>query len=166
MKKALLIFGGISLFGYGLYRYFKKQADLLSKFEWKVSGFKIIKLSVSELSIDVSILFKSVADIEAKINKLYLDIFVEDKNVGFVSQDTPFIIPARGSSTIPLHISINPQSIFKNLFNVSLGVAKSKDVKFKLDGYANIKSSFISTTLPVKYETTIKDYLKGLTPTV
>jgi LEA14-like dessication related protein len=165
MKKALLIFGGISLLGFGLYRYFKKQADILKDFTWKVSGFKLIKLTLNELSIDVSILFSSKADIEAKINKLYLDIYVEGKNVGFVQEVKSFIIPANGSTNIPLHISINPQSVFKNIFDVSLGVAKSKDLRLKLDGYANIRSGFISTTIPVVYETTIKEYLKGLVPT-
>lgn len=165
MKKAILIFGGISLLGFGLYRYFKKQAEILKDFTWKVTGFKLIKLTLNELSIDVSILFSSKADIEAKINKLYLDIYVQDKNVGFVEEVKSFIIPANGSTNIPLHISINPQSVFKNLFDVSLGVAKSKDLKFKLDGYANIKSGFISTTIPVVYETTIKEYLKGIVPT-
>ena len=165
MKKALLIFGGISLLGFGLYRYFKKQADILKDFTWKVSGFKLIKLTLNELSVDVSILFSSKADIEAKINKLYLDIYVEGKNVGFVQEVKSFIIPANGSTNIPLHISINPQSVFKNIFDVSLGVAKSQDLRLKLDGYANIRSGFISTTIPVVYETTIKEYLKGLVPT-
>lgn len=165
MKKALLIFGGLSLLGYGLYRYFKKQTNLLLDYQWKVSGFRVIKFSITEISIDVSILFTSKADIEAKINKIYLDLFVEGKNVGFVSEVKSFILPAKGTTTIPLLISINPQAIFKNIFDVSLGVAKSKDLRFKLEGYANVKSGFISTTLPIKYETTIKEYMGGLVPT-
>ena len=165
MKKALLIFGGLSVLGYGLYRYFKKQTEIIKDFQWKVSGFNIAKLTLTELSINVSILFTSKADLEAKVNKLYLDVFVEGKNVGFVGEDKSFIIPANGSTTIPLHISINPQAIFRNIFDVTLLVAKSKDLRFKLDGYANINSGFISTTVPVTYETTIKEYMKGLVPT-
>lgn len=165
MKKALLIFGGLSLLGYGLYRYFKIQTNLLLDYQWKIAGFKVVRFSLTDISIDLSILFTSKADIEAKINKIYLDLFVEGKNVGFVSEVKSFIIPAKGSTTIPLFISINPQSIFKNLFDVSLGIAKSKDLRFKLDGYANVKSGFISTTLPIKYETTIKQYMSGLVPT-
>ncbi len=165
MRKALLIFGGLSLLGVGLYRYFKKQSDIVKDFTWKVAGFGISKFSFTELSINISILFTSRADLEAKVNKLYLDVFVEGKNVGFISEERSFIIPARGSATIPLNISINPQAIFKNIFDVSLGVARSKDLRFKLDGFANIKSGFISTTVPVVYETTIKEYMKGLVPT-
>jgi hypothetical protein len=164
MKKAILIFSGLGLLGFGLYKYFKTQADLLSKFTWKISGFKIKKFSGKEISIDVVFLFTSIADLEVKVNKLYFDLYLQGKNVGFISQDEPFIVPSRGSTNIPLSISINPQYIFKNLIDVTLGIAKSKDLMFKLDGYANVKSGFISTTLPIKYETSLKEYLKGIAP--
>jgi hypothetical protein len=164
MKKALLIFGGLSVLGYGLYRYFKTQGDILKNFTWKISGFRILKLSLNELSVDVDFIFTSDADIEAKVNRLYLDLFLDGKNVGYVSEDKPFVIPAKGSSTIPIHISINPQVVFKNIIDLTLGIAKNKDVVFKLNGFANIKSGFISTTIPITYETSIKEYLKGAIP--
>ena len=160
MKKLLFIVGGLSVLGYGLYRYFKTQGDLLNKFTWKVSGFKIINLSLTELSANVDFLFTSVSDIEAKVEKLYLDLYINNVNVGFVSEDKSFIIPARGSSTIPIHVSINPKVVLSNLIDLTFGSAKNKDVMFKLNGFANVKSGFISTTLPITYETSIKQYLK------
>ena len=160
MKKLLFIVGGLSVLGYGLYRYFKTQGDLLNKFTWKVSGFKVINLSLTELSANVDFLFTSVADIEAKVEKLYLDLYINNVNVGFVSEDKSFIIPARGSSTIPIHVSINPKVVLSNLIDLTFGSAKNKDVMFKLNGFANVKSGFISTTLPITYETSIKQYLK------
>jgi LEA14-like dessication related protein len=164
MKKALLILGGLGLLGFGVYKYFKTQASLLKDFTWKIVGFKIRKITLSELSLDVTFLFTSKADIEATISKLYLDLFLEDTNVGFLTEEKSFLIPAHGSANIPLFISINPQYVLKNLINVSLGIAKSKDISFRLKGYANIKSGFISTTLPIDYKTTIKEYL-GVIPT-
>jgi hypothetical protein len=166
MKKVLLAVGGLSLLGFGLYKYFKTQADLLSKFTWKIQGFKIRKFSLQELAIDITFLFTSVADIEAKVEKLYLDLFLEGKNVGFIMEEKEFIIPAKGSSSIPIFVSINPQAIFKNIIDFTLNVAKNKDIRFKIEGYASVKSGFVKTTLPIKYETSLKEYLKGFTPTV
>jgi hypothetical protein len=160
MKKAVLVIGGLSLLGYGLYRYFKKQATLLTQFTWKIRDIKNVKFSINELSMDISFLFTSVSDIEAQINKLYLDIFLDNKNVGFVSDEKQFIIPARGSSIVPIRISINPRAVFKNLVDFTLGIAKNKDLMLRMDGYADIKSGFIKTTLPIKYETSVKEYLK------
>jgi LEA14-like dessication related protein len=164
MKKGLLILGGIGLLGFGLWRYFKKQAEILKDFTWKISGFAIRSFTLNELSIDVTFLFSSSADIEATINRMYLDLYLDGKNVGFVSETKSFIIPAHGSTNIPLHLSVNPQSIFKNIIDVTLGVYKSKDLRFRLKGFVNLKSGILSTTIPVDYETSIQEYLKGIQP--
>jgi hypothetical protein len=76
MKKALLIIGGLGILGFGLYKYFKTQADLLSKYEWKIAGIKILKFSLTSLVLNLKIRFTSKADLEAKIEKIYLDLFL------------------------------------------------------------------------------------------
>ena len=159
MKKALLIFAGLGVLGYGIYRYLKVQGKLLSDFDWKISGVQFLKLTVNEVVINFSILFTSKSSIEAEIQKLYLDLYVNGKNVGFVEENRAFIIPAKGSSIIPIKISINPQSIFKNVVDVLLGAVSQKDVILSMDGFASIKSGFVKTTLPLKYETSIKKKL-------
>lgn len=164
MKKALLIIGGIGLLGFGLYKYFKYQTKKLLDFDWSLSGIKINKFSLTELNLVLTIRLTSKADIEAKVEKLYLDLYLMGVRVGYVNEDKPFVIPARGSSDIPLNISISPQIIFKNIIDVTSGIGKNKDVMFKFDGFANIKSGFVSTTLPITYETSIKKYL-GTIPT-
>jgi hypothetical protein len=166
MKKTLLFVGGISLLGFALYRYFKVQVEILKQFTWKVSALKIVKFTNTEIAIDITFLFSSSADIEAKIERLYLDILLEGKNVGFISENKGFIIPAHGSSSVPLHISINPQAILKDVVSLVLGVGKKKDIEFGLKGFANVKSGFISTTLPIEYKTSLKEYLKEVTTNI
>lgn len=159
MKKTLLFLGGAGLLGFALYRYLKVQGDLLKNYEYKIMAVRVKKFSLNELSIDIDIRFTSKADVEAKIQKMYLELYLEDKQVGFLTETKEFVIPARGSSVVPLFISINPQLVLKNLTDIVLGIGKAKDVKFKMDGYATIKSGFLKTTLPIKYETTLKQYL-------
>jgi len=161
--KPLLFISGIGLLGIALYRYLKKQSEILKEFTWKISAIKILKVSKNEVAMDVTFLFTSSADIEAKIERIYLDLYLQGKNVGYISEDKSFIIPAKGTSAIPLHISINPQAIFQDLVNMTLGIAKKRDIDFQLKGFANIKSGFISTTLPIDYKTTLNEYLKDLT---
>lgn len=163
MRKALLAIAGLSVLGVGVYAYFKYQAKKLLDFTWKIQSFNIKKLTLNELLIDVTFLFTSKADLEAQINRIYLDLYLENVNVGYVQEVKSFIIPARGSSSVPITISVNPQRVFKNLIDISLGIGQKKDVKFKMKGFATIKSGFVSTTVPIDYETTIKEYL-GLLP--
>jgi LEA14-like dessication related protein len=165
MKKALLIIGGLSVLGFGVYKYFKIQADLLSKYEWKIAGIKILKFNLTELAMQLTIRFTSKADLEAKIENIYLDLFLEGKNVGFVTETKPFIIPANGSSDVKLSVSINPQAVLKNITDIVLGVSKNKDIKLGINGYAKIKSGLFSATLPIVVETSLKEYLKNI-PTI
>ena len=164
---ALLIIGGLGLLGFGLYRFFKVQTKALLDFTWKISKVSIVSLTKTELSMDVTFLFTSKADIEAKITRLYLDIYLNGQNMGFISENKEFVLPAHGSSSVPLHISINPQAILRDLINLVLGFVKDKDFMLKLKGFANVKSGFIATTLPIEYETSIREYLKGVqVPTI
>lgn len=165
MKKALLLIGGLGILGFGLYKYFKTQADLLSKYEWKIAGIKILKFSLTSLVLNLKIRFTSKADLEAKIEKIYLDLFLEGKNVGFLTENRSFIIPAKGSSDVDLSVSINPQAVFKNITDIVLGVSKNKDVKLGINGFAKIKSGLFSATLPIVVETSLKEYLKNV-PTI
>lgn len=157
MKKAIIIISGLGLLGYGFYKYISNQKKLLSEFDWKISGFKIIRFSLTELLVDVEFLFTSKSNVEAEVNKLYLDLFLNGQNVGYVEENKSFIIPAKGSSKIPIRLSVNPQLIAKNLVDVILGSLSKKDVIFSLKGYVGIKSGFVKTTLPLEYQKSIKD---------
>jgi len=162
MKKLLLALGGLGLLGTGLYLYLKKQSDLLSQFDYKIAGVKIKRITLVELSFDVILLFTNKSAIEAKVNRIYVDLFLEGKNVGYVTQSASFIIPANGSSNIPLSVSINPQSVLLNITDILLGTASKKDMNFSMKGFANIKSGFVSITMPIEYQTSLKEYLKGV----
>jgi hypothetical protein len=159
MKKALLVIGGLSVLGFGLYKYFKTQAEVLKQFTWDFKSFKILKFSMDEIAIQLSIVFRSKADIEAKITQMYFDGFLDGKKVGFLSQSDTFIIPARGTTTIPLYISLNPKYVLNNIIDLSLGIAKNKDVRLTLDGFAKVESGFFKTTLPIKYDVSVREYL-------
>jgi hypothetical protein len=164
MKKTLLLLGGLSVLGLGIYAYFKKQTELLKDFTWDFKGFKIKKFSFTEIAIELQIVFRSKANIEAKITSLYLDGLLDGKNVGYISQADTFIIPANGSATIPLVISLNPKSVINNIIELSLGATKNKDVKLTLNGFAKVESGFLKTTLPIKFEISVKEYLSYLKP--
>jgi hypothetical protein len=88
-----------------------------------------------------------------------LKVIVEGVEIGYITENDKFFIPAQGSSDIDLQISANPQLVFKNILGIALGGFKKKDINFTMDGYANIRSGFISTTLPIKYSDVISAYL-------
>lgn len=159
MKKTLLYVAGFGILGYALYRYFTTQANLLQDFTYKIVGFKLRKLNKGLVSLDVTIRFSSKATIDAKVKKIFLDVNIEDKNIGFIQEVREFVIPANGESDIPITFTFNPQLILKNLVDILIGASAKKDVKLSLKGSATIQSGLLSTNLPIKYETSIKQYM-------
>ena len=158
MKKGVLLLGGLGLLGGLLYWYFKKQASLLQQYSVDIVGVKFNTISTNNVNMVISVKLTNVADIEAKVNKMYMDVAIEGKNAGYVINEKPFAIPAHGYNYIDLNIAFNPKLILTNILGIGLGVAQNKDIKIDLNGYANISSGFLSTTLPIKYSTTLREY--------
>lgn len=157
--KPILFGAGVLGVGFALYRYFKMQSDLLKNYEYKIVGIKPIKVTLTELTFQITIRFISKSSIEATVKSIYLDIEVEGKNVGYVTEVKPFVIPANGSSDIPLTISFSPKSVFGNVVGILLNSSRQKDLNFKLSGNVEVKSGFVKTTIPISYADKVSAYL-------
>lgn len=157
--KTILIISGVGAIAYLGYRYFQKQIGLLENYDYKIIGFKIKNLSKSNLVFDIKTRFFNKSKIEATIEKIFVKIIIEGSDVGYITENKSFLIPAQGSSDIDLQIAINPQDIAKNILGIVFGGVKKKDINFTMDGYANIRSGFVRTTLPIKYSDVVSSYL-------
>jgi LEA14-like dessication related protein len=157
--KKVLIFGGIGAVLYGVYSFYKKQIGLLQNYDYQIIGAKVKKVSLNQISFSTKVRFFNKSKIEVVVQNIYLDVYLEDTLTGFVTENKPFVVPSQGSSDIDLDMTFNPQSLLKNLTNVILVGLKKKDLNFTLKGYANIRSGFVSTTLPITYSDVISAYV-------
>ena len=76
MKKALTalaVVGGMSIFGYAIYRYFEKQIALLKQFTWKMIDFTIDNIDLQVIKGNIKFRFSSVSDLEIIVSSFYLD---------------------------------------------------------------------------------------------
>ena len=158
MKKSLLYIGGVGLLGGLLVWYFKKQADLLLQYKVDIVGVKFNTISTKNVNMVISCKLTNMSDIEVQVNKMYMDVAIEGQNAGYVINEKVFAIPSHGYNYIDLNIAFNPKLILTNILGIGLGVAQNKDIKIDLKGFANIKSGFLTTTLPIKYSTTLREY--------
>ena len=157
--KTVLIVGGVGAVLYAIYRFYMKQIGLLENYDYKIIGAKIKKISGNQLQFDTKVRFFNKSKIEVDINKIYLDIYLEDTLTGFVVENQPFVIAANGSSDIDLQMTFNPQTVLKSLASILLSGIRQKDLNFTMKGYANIRSGIISTTLPITYSDKVSAYL-------
>lgn len=161
MNKGLVFGLGIAAVGVAAFIYIKKQVALLQEFQYKIIGLRVKKLTKDEISFDVKTRFFSKSAFEAKITKIYIDVFVEGVNAGYITENKELIIPAKGYSDIDLAFSFNPQVVLKNIVNIVLAGIGRKDLSLQFKGFASVKSGLIATTLKINYDTTLKNYLSS-----
>lgn len=156
----LSILGGVGVFAYALYAYAKKQASMLENYDYKIADFKIDTLDLQSVKGEISILFSSKSDVEVVIEEFYLDFYFNGEKVGYLEDATAFVLPAQGTTTIPLKYTLNPQLVFGNISDIISYTFNQKDAAISIRGYARLKSGFIKATLPIEYNTTIKEIMK------
>jgi hypothetical protein len=154
------ILGGLALFGYSIYRYVKTQSEVLKDFKWQIKDIRFTTFSFSSIKGRLKILFSSKSDIEFVIESFYVDFFFNDKQVGLVDSNDKFIVPANSSTEIGFDFVLNPRDIITNIADIALFTTKAKDAKIKMVGFAKVKSNFVRVTVPIDYETTVKELLK------
>lgn len=163
MKKvtivSVLVLGGVAAIGYAFYAYASRQAKLLQDYSYKILNFSIDTFDLQKIKGTISVLFGSKSDVEVVVQEFILDFYFNGKKVGYLEDNTEFIIPAKGMTTIPFQYTLNPQLVFTNAVDIVSYALRQKDASISVRGYAKLKSGFIGATLPISYDTTIKEIL-------
>lgn len=157
--KTILAVTGVGLIAYSIWRYITIQKDLISKYTYKVLGLKFKKIQKDVVEADLIIRFSSIADLEVKVKKFYVDFYVNDILVGNFEDIEEFTILANDSVDIPVTLKFNPQLIVSNILDLALISYNIKDIAFSVHGFADVSSGFISATIPVDYSSTFKEIM-------
>lgn len=73
MKKTLL-FGGLALAGFGMYRYFKYQVNMAMNYDYKIKDFKIDKIDGNDVYISTSVDIKNKSSFKVKVREYDLQL--------------------------------------------------------------------------------------------
>lgn len=158
MKKFIIGSAIVLVIGGAIYYYYR-QANLLTNLTYKLIGFHFESLSLTNSVIDLELRIWSQSTIEATIKNLDLQVFIDGVKLGNINELTPIVVPAKGYSDIGLKVSFSPLTIGQNALNLLSNYQTNKDSKILMTGFATVKSSFIETTVPFTYETTIREIL-------
>lgn len=157
--KLVLALSGMGLIGYAFWRYITIQKDLLSKFTYSLLNIKFSHISMDDITANIVVRFNSIADVEVKVKKFYVDFYLNNIYVGNFEDNGEFTIIANGYADIPVTLKFNPQLIFTNIVDLSLVAININDVAISARGYADVSSSFISATIPISYDSSVKQLL-------
>ena len=159
--RPLLIFAGVGVIGYALYRYYMKQIQFLKDITYQIVGLKVKSVNINQVSLDITTRVYNASNVEATVTEMYLDVFINGVAVGNINEVKDIVVLPQKTSDVTFNFSFNPRVIGKNVLDiVSLTVA-SKDVNFDVKGYVRVKSGFLSTTIPFEYKNNLKAILNA-----
>lgn len=157
--RGILAATGIGLIGYAIYRYYKKQAEFIQQYEYKVVGIKVVTLQKEMVSLDITTKIFNNSNVEAVVKEIYLDIFLNGVKVGNVDEVKDTIVRAKGTSFFSFRFSFNPKVVLGNLLSIATLSLALKDLVIQLKGFVKVKSGFLQVNVPFEYQNNIKSLL-------
>ncbi len=152
---------------YAAWRFYKKQAKLLEEYTIKPIGAKFLKLSLDVATIEFTVRITNKSAIEATVIQMYSDVYLNGQLVGFINNSGKALIPGNGTSDIKMILTITPKEILKNIVASIGSSVQSRDILYRMKGYAKIKSSFLTVSVPFDYNGSLKkDFLFSNIPII
>ena len=105
--KNLLLFGGIGLAGFGLFRYFKYQIDFALNYDYKIKNFKILSYDSDKINASLEIEVENKSNFQILVNEYNLKISYKGKNFANAKKTTPFLVLPNNSFTLKTEGVIN-----------------------------------------------------------
>jgi len=151
MKKGLL-FGGIALAGFGLYRYFKYQIDLALNYDYKIKNFKVLSYDNDKIKTSIEIEIKNNSSFEILIKEYDLQLFFNGKNFANTSVNTPFAVLPNSSFILKTTGDINVLESKIAVLPFIQDVLARRPINVEVLGFLKVKFLGINYTLKFNKE--------------
>ena len=138
MKKVLL-FGGIGLAGFGLYRYFKYQIDLALNYDYKIKKFKVESYDSEKINASLEIEVINKSNFQILVNEYDLKISFKGKNFANAKKTTPFLVLPNNSFTLKTQGVINIKESSVAVLPFLQDVLAKKPINVEVTGFIKVK---------------------------
>ena len=154
MKKVLL-FGGIGLAGFSLYRYFKYQISQALNYDYKIKNFKYTNVDIPNNRIDVSL------DVDLT-NRSSFDVVVRSYDLAFSYRDVTFahsssvnsfVILPNTTFTLNVGGTLDLQQAKASVLPFVQDVLARRPINIEITGNVKVKFIGINNTITFNKET-------------
>jgi hypothetical protein len=152
MKKVLL-FGGIALAGFGLFRYFKYQIDLALNYDYKIKNFKVLSYDSEKINASIEIEVQNKSNFQVLINEYDLKISYKGKNFANTKNRTPFLVLPNKSFSLKTEGVINVKESSVAILPFLQDVLAKRPINVEVTGSIKVKFIGIDYTLNFNNET-------------
>jgi len=152
MKKVLL-FGGIGLAGFGLYRYFKYQVDLALNYDYKIKNFKIDSYDNDNINVSLELEITNNSNFEILVKEYDLKLSFKGKNFADTKTKVPFLVLPKNSFKLKTNGVINIKESQVAILPFLQDVLGKKPINVEVTGFVKVKFLGINYTLNFNNET-------------
>jgi LEA14-like dessication related protein len=146
MKKVLL-FGGIAIAGFGLYRYFRYQIDLALNYDYKLKDFKIIGQQDDLLKVSATFQITNKSSFKVDVTGYELELFFKDVPFALTKSSDKITIQPNSSFEIVGYGEINIKTAKIVIVPFLKDVLERKPIDISVSGVINVVFLGIPTTL-------------------
>jgi LEA14-like dessication related protein len=146
MKKALL-FGGIAIAGFGLYRYFKYQIDLALNYDYKLKNFEVLGQEGDLLKVSATFEISNKSSFKVDVTGYELQLFFKDVPFALTKSTDKITIQPNSSFEIVGYGEINIKTAKIVIVPFLKDILERKPIDVAVSGVVNVVFLGIPTTL-------------------
>ena len=146
MKKVLL-FGGLAIAGFGLYRYFKYQIDLALNYDYKLKDFRVIGQEGDLLKVSATFQISNKSSFKVDVIGYELQLFFKDTPFALTKSTDKITIQPNSSFEIVGYGEININTSKIIILPFLKDVLDRKPIDISVSGTVKIVFLGIPTTL-------------------
>jgi LEA14-like dessication related protein len=152
--KKVLIWTGVATTVVGISLWIKYQMELSYKLKYGVANTKLKKVTPTEVAIEFDMTIENPTELKVGINGMDIDVYANGVKVTNIFSQVPVALNPQSTSSLPLKLSINPQSLVQNtgiLLQTGLDI---NNVVMTMRGVLKIRKFGIPIPIPFVYTTT------------
>jgi LEA14-like dessication related protein len=146
MKKVLL-FGGIAIAGFGLYRYFKYQIDLALNYDYKLKDFKVLGQEGDVLKVSATFQISNKSSFKVDVTRYEIQLFFKDIPFALTKSTDKITIQPNSSFEIVGYGEINIKTAKIVIVPFLKDVLERKPIDVAVSGVVNVVFLGIPTSL-------------------
>lgn len=151
---------GVGVLGFVVLRYVYQQLTLLNQYTYQFINAKINKVSLQNINFNLKMRINNKSSINATIEEIAIRIFLDNIEVGSVTETKPFTILPTNFFIADINMDIDPRMVLSNAVTFGLDISKLKDLPMDFQGFVRIRTGILSRVIPVRYSTTFKEYFE------
>jgi LEA14-like dessication related protein len=148
MKKVLL-FGGLGLAGFGLYRYFKYQIGQALNYDYKIKSFKYENVDIPNNKIDVSleIDLTNKSSFEVIVNSYDLKFTFKGVEFANSKSNNSFVVMPNTSFALKIAGTLDLQKAKASVLPLIKDILARNPINIEISGNVKVKFIGINSTI-------------------